>query len=240
MRGLLSPSAIIVIDVLILKLAPDALAFTARGDAYNRKGEYDRAIQDYDRSLKLKPDDPDALINRGIAYMGKDQCDLAIRGFDRALEIRPDDANALFNRGLCYFETAQYDHALQDYDRVVKLKPDFVGAFRQRCSTRSVLGGPPETALANCNEALRLTPNDPLLLKSRGLAYLKMNQPAAAIPDYDAALKIAPGDAGALYGRGVARRRKGDVKGGDADIVVAKASQSDIADNFASWGVREK
>ncbi len=40
-----------------------------------------------------------------------------------------------------------------------------------------------------------------------------------------------------LYGRGVAKRRKGDVAGGDADIAAAKALRPDVADPLATWGV---
>jgi hypothetical protein len=37
--------------------------------------------------------------------------------------------------------------------------------------------------------------------------------------------------------RGVARRKKGDVAGGDADIAAAKAMKGDVADLYAQWGV---
>jgi hypothetical protein len=40
-----------------------------------------------------------------------------------------------------------------------------------------------------------------------------------------------------LYGRGVAELKKGDTAAGNAGIAVAKAIQTDIADQMAALGV---
>jgi tetratricopeptide (TPR) repeat protein len=77
----------------------------------------------------------------------------------------------------------------------------------------------------------------PFVLGTRGLVRLKQGRFDEAIADYDMGLKIHAKDAILLYGRGVARRRKGDTAGGDADIAAAKAAKADIADLFAQWGV---
>ena len=46
-----------------------AVAFCNRGNAYqDYKGDYDRAIQDYDQAIRLKPDYAIAFNNRGDAY----------------------------------------------------------------------------------------------------------------------------------------------------------------------------
>ncbi len=44
-----------------------AIAYNNRGIAYDDLGEYRRAIEDYDRALRLDPDDALAYNNRGIA-----------------------------------------------------------------------------------------------------------------------------------------------------------------------------
>jgi hypothetical protein len=68
--------------------------------------------------------------------------------------------------------------------------------------------------------------------------YLKLSQSLSAIADYDAALKIKPNLASSLYGRGVGKLRIGSVAEGNADIAAAKAINSGIADEFASYGIR--
>jgi len=72
---------------------------------------------------------------------------------------------------------------------------------------------------------------------TRGLVLLKLGRLDEAIADYDAALKVYAKGPTALYGRGVAKRKKGDVAGGDADIAAAKAIKPDVADWHAKWGV---
>ena len=49
----------------------------------------------------------------------------------------------------------------------------------------------------------------------------------------DSALKIKPKSAISLFGRGVAKRARGDITGGDADIAAAKDLEADIAGEMA-------
>ena len=65
-----------------------------------------------------------------------------------------------------------------------------------------------------------------------------MTTRAGAIADYDAALKLSPKLAEALYGRGVARQRNGDTAAGNADLAVAEATRTNIAEEFARYGVK--
>jgi len=60
----------------------DAAAFSSRGDAYYDKGEFDRAIQDYDQVIRLNPTSAAAFNNRGLAYVATGQFDQAIQDYD--------------------------------------------------------------------------------------------------------------------------------------------------------------
>ena len=66
---------------------------------------------------------------------------------------------------------------------------------------------------------------------------LRSNEVERAIADYDAVLRAAPKNAGALYGRGIAKLRKGDKEGGEADIAAANTLNAEIAKAFAKLGV---
>ena len=65
-----------------------------------------------------------------------------------------------------------------------------------------------------------------------------MQQFVSAIADFDAALELVPDNASSLYGRGLARLKKGDTAGGNADIKAAQAIKADIADQLARYEVR--
>ena len=55
------------------------IAHNNRGNAYTTKGEYDRAVQDYDESIKLNPNYARAFNNRGVAYQKKGEYHRAIK-----------------------------------------------------------------------------------------------------------------------------------------------------------------
>ena len=106
-----------------------------------------------------------------------------------------------------------------------------------RCWARAILGDL-QPALADCNKALSLQPNDAATLDSRGLIYLKMGRFDLAIEDYSSALRVEPTLASALYGRGLARIKKGDATGGNADVTAAKNLETKISEDFSHYGVR--
>ena len=64
------------------------------------KGDYDRAIKDYDRAIQLDPKNVFAYRNRGIAYENKGDHDRAIQDYDRAIQLDPKDAVAYALRGI--------------------------------------------------------------------------------------------------------------------------------------------
>jgi tetratricopeptide (TPR) repeat protein len=83
-----------------------------------------------------------------------------------------------------------------------------------------------------------MQPNDAATFDSRGLIFLKMGQLDSAIEDYSSALRIEPQMASALYGRGLARLKKGDAAGGNADVAEAKKLETTVVDDFSNYGVR--
>lgn len=89
-----------------------------------------------------------------------------------------------------------------------------------------------------------VSPQDPFAplgqvsFDSRGLVHLRLGNLDKALADYDDALKLDPKFAGAHYGRGLAKIKKGDKAGGDADIAAAIAIKAGIAEEYAKLGVK--
>jgi tetratricopeptide (TPR) repeat protein len=101
--------------------------FVIRAIACQRKGDLDRAIQDYDHAIGLDPGGATAYYNRGAAYGSKGDWDRAILDYDQAIRHQPNDSAAFRNRGLAYREKKQFDRAFQDFDQAARLDP--LGAY---------------------------------------------------------------------------------------------------------------
>src|SRR5262249_14610743 len=200
-----------------------AEAFNNRGIGYRLKGDYDRAIQDYNQAIKLNPRFAVAYNNRGVAHEYKNEYDRAISDYDQAIKLKPS-AEAYFNRGNAQLGRSHYDRAIDDYNQAVKLKSDFAAAFDNRCWARAVVGIL-KPALADCNEALRLRPNNAATLESRGFIFLKMSHFDAAVSDFDAVLRNNPKLAFALYGRGLARLKDAVARDGRTMVPPARPTR---------------
>jgi tetratricopeptide (TPR) repeat protein len=210
-------------------------AYYNRGVAHRNKGQMQEALKDYGESIRLNPSDPDVFYNRGVVEQSLGQIDAAIADYDAAIRLKPAFPQAFNNRGVMHRLKKEYEAALKDFDQTLRLDPRHAGAYNNRCTLRAITGQLKE-AVADCDQSLKLRASADALA-SRGLANLKLGQVDAAIRDYDAALKLAPNMPEALFGRGVAKRKKGDTAGGDADIAAAKGARQDVAELYASWGV---
>ena len=163
--------------------------------------------------------------------------DPAIKELDKKIELDRNDAAAYYKRGQLYAQHSDFVRAVKDFDEVVRLNPKDVESLNNRCWARAMIGEL-QLALKDCDAALEIRPRYLDALDSRGFVNLKMGQANNAIADYDAALRINPKHPSALYGRGIAKMRTGNAVGGNGDIAAAKLIQPDIADEFASYGIR--
>jgi tetratricopeptide (TPR) repeat protein len=181
-----------------------AIAFNNRGIAYAAKGDNDRAIQDYDEAIRLKPDYGYAFINRGTAHSAKGDSDLGIQDFDQAIRLNPDDADAFYNRGNTYQAKVDNDRAIQDFDEAIPLKPDYAYAFHNRGIAYRAKGDN-DRAIQDFDQAIRLKPDSAMAFNNRGNAYAAKGDTDQAIHDYDEAIRLKPDYASPLNGRCWAR-----------------------------------
>jgi tetratricopeptide (TPR) repeat protein len=107
-------------------------------------------------------------------------------------------------------------------------------------------------AMADCDQALYFRPyapeetgtlvreslsDDPDILDSRGLVYLRLGNPEDAKHDYDSALRANPRMSSSLYGRGLAELQLGENTQGHADLAAATKLDSGIVKRFADMGL---
>jgi tetratricopeptide (TPR) repeat protein len=176
--------------------------------------------------------------NRGMAFLVRGDVDKALADLNKAVEHDPTYAPALTDRGTAYDNKGDHARAIADFDAALKLDPKLPDALTGRCAARAEAGTDLPQALADCDQSLAIRDKDAGTLNSRAFAFLRLGKLDEALSDYNAALKINPRLASALYGRGLTKQKKGDTAGGQIDMASANLVQSDIADEFAGYGIK--
>ncbi len=219
-------------------IAPEVAAvYVYRGLANSRRGDNKLALVDYTAALARDPHNTDALVNRAaISSINGDQAS-AIRDLSVVVSLDAGNALAFYNRGYAHFASHEYDLAMSDYSAAIDLDPKMGVAFTNRCLTRAIVGRDLAAALADCDMALTLMPNNADAHAARGFTYLKRGEPEFAIAEYQTALEEVPNRALSLYGLGLARIKAGYVKQGAIDKAAGLALDPAVARQFSMFGL---
>ena len=160
------------------RLAEDedlATAFKNRGNAYDDKGDYQQAIEDYGQALAITPQDAEAFNSRGATFTALGEYERAIADFDQAARLNPNGPRAFGNRCFAKALLGQLDAALADCDEALRLKPGNAALASRafvHLKARRI-----DAAITDYNAHLASRPEDPYALYARGLArYLKGDQ----------------------------------------------------------------
>jgi tetratricopeptide (TPR) repeat protein len=100
-----------------------ATAHNNRAVAFKAKGEFDRALQDYDESIHLNPDVPNVYNNRGVIYRIKGDYARAVQEYGKAIALKGDYMAAFFNRAMALSDMGQFESALADFNLVLRMNP---------------------------------------------------------------------------------------------------------------------
>ena len=182
-------------------------AFNNRGNVHLSNRNYDRAIDDYNKAIRLDPKYAIGFNNRGLAYLRKGRTDRAIEDFDEAIRLNSKYAIAFVNRAAAYREKAQWDfdaylaegtyedHAIRDLDKAIRLDPKNAIAFRNRGFVNTRMQRY-DRAIQDYDEAVRLDPTVAASFSGRAYALRFVGQYERAIADYRKALSLQLDDAG--------------------------------------------
>lgn len=158
----------------------DADAYIARGNAYDDKGEFEKALADYNQALKLDPKSSLAYLNRGLAYSLHGDQAQALADYAKVLELDPKNAHAYLDRANIYDNAGKFAQALADYNKAIELQPDYLLAYLNRAIAYDRQNKWKE-ALADLDKVTALDPDylDPYI--GRAEIYEKLGEPEKAL-----------------------------------------------------------
>ena len=207
-----------------------AYACLVQSKTKHEAGNYNEAIVDLDKAIRLYPDYFLFYDNRGVAhrFVGQSKVkneDLAeaqqhyqdaIADYTKAIKLCPDYALAYDNRGTAKADLGQsksetangigaqqhYQDAIADYTKAIKLCPDYALAYINRGATQSDLGQS-KTKRDNVTEAQQHYQD--------------------AIADYTKAIKLCPDYALAYNGRADAKCHLGKSEDAIGNVEAAQS-----------------
>ncbi|RLG44327.1 MAG: hypothetical protein DRN81_04785 [Thermoproteota archaeon] len=180
----------------------EAWELVNRGFSFCNLGQYEKAINDFNKAIEIDPSDAVAYTNRGTAYDNLGQYDKAIDDYNKAIEINSRYAEAYNNRGNVYHKLGQYNKAIQDYNKAIEINPNYAKAYNNRGTAYADLNQY-QQAMENYNKAIKLNPNYAEAYYNRGITYhYDLGQYDKALKDYNKAIEINPDFVNAYYNRG--------------------------------------
>ena len=110
-------------------------------------GQYERAIEDYNKAIELNPNFANAYKCHGDAYYLLEQYERAIEDYNKAIEdynkaieLNPNFADAYKWRGDAYYLLEQYERAIEDLSKAIELGD--ANAFFALIAVKEQMGEP--------------------------------------------------------------------------------------------------
>ena len=152
--------------------------------------DYDKAIENFTKSINLNPKYPESFNNRGIAYAEIQSYKLAIKDYDKALSLKQDYFDANLNKAVALKNISEFDESIKYLEICIKLQPYDSRIYNNLGNLYRNLKKY-KTAKKHYSEALRLNQNFAEAYNNRGdLLQLHFKDFEKAIQDFDSAIKI--------------------------------------------------
>jgi tetratricopeptide (TPR) repeat protein len=88
-------------------------------------GEYQDAVESFNRAAQLDPNNPSILINRGIALEAQGDSEGAIRDFDAALDLYSKLAVAHWHKALAEMKLGNVPEAMEELLKAIQLDESY-------------------------------------------------------------------------------------------------------------------
>jgi tetratricopeptide (TPR) repeat protein len=203
-------------------------AYSNRAGAFRDKGDYDRALADFDMAVQLNPEVAAFWMNRGGLWTRRENFDRAIADLTKAIQLDPLLWKSFNNRSVAWKAKGEYTRAKDDIDQAIRLAPNEPLPHAHRAGLWRLLGDL-DAAIADLNKAIAVIPpktsprQSPmaLILTNRGDVWRYRGEFDRALADYTEASRYADGYALAYIGRGLTYERMGDPVRARAEFEMA-------------------
>ena len=156
-----------------------------------------QAIDDFEKTLELKPDDGEAHRECCAALLMMLRPERAWEHAKAALRLLPGEAETHFYMGQSQMALKRFGDAAKSFTRAVELEPESANYWSSLAHARRKLDGKADLEAAEraYSQAIRLDPNSAGYFYSRGALRLQLGRVEDAIVDFRQALALKPSEA---------------------------------------------
>ena len=178
------------------------------GNALNRRGRTEEAVEHYLQALRIYPDYAEAHYNLAIALDKQGYTEKAVEHYLQALRIQPDYAEAHNNLAAALNKQGRTEEAIEHCLQALRIQPDVAEAHYNLGNALDKQGRA-EEAIEYYLQALRIDPDFAEVHNNLGNALKKRGRTEEAVEHYLQALRIQPDYAEAHYNLGNALDKRG-------------------------------
>ena len=127
------------------------------GDVYGRWGDKQKALQEFQTAILLKPNYADAYHNLANTYVELQQLDLALENYQKAISFNPNLWQSNQNIASIYYQQKNYDKALEYIQKALAINPKNINLWNNLGIVYLIMGNN-EKAREVFNQVLSLDP----------------------------------------------------------------------------------
>jgi tetratricopeptide (TPR) repeat protein len=205
----------------------NALALQIRGTEYFNMGDNEKALLDYDNSIRISPTYSMPYYHKGLIYVKLKDYYRAENSFSLALKYDTLDRKNNFFQETPYLNLSHVKINLRKYDEAILLLRKAISKYPNNGNLHINLGvtylyrAKFDSALDEYNKGIESGKRLPRYYDGRGVVKDSLNDFSGAIADFSKALELNQDFFDALKNRGMAKIKMNDNEGAVSDLTTA-------------------
>ena len=219
--------------------------YMSRAQFYLEKGDTIKAMADMDKAIEIDKYISGAYAQRAIIKVLHDaDYESALADMNEALRLDPKEISYYFNRARIKYHQDDLQGAMDDYDYILRLDPSNTMTYYNRGLLRMQVGER-NKAISDFSEVIKAEPDNYFAIYNRALLYDMIGSYSKAVADFNVVLEQYPDFALGFFARSEAKRKMGDMKGGEKDFMLAmelekKTQYEPFDENAADAGTAQR
>jgi tetratricopeptide (TPR) repeat protein len=125
---------------LVMKYPKAERAHNLLGNNYFGTQEYEKAIAEYEQTIRINPEFSQSYNQLGYAYRFLKRYDEAEKTFQKYVELIPDDPNPYDSYAELLMKRGKFEASIEQYQKALKVNPNFVASHIGIATNYNFLG----------------------------------------------------------------------------------------------------